>query len=131
MTNGISVMVSGNGLSPVTVQQVIELLGSRCASLVWRIDYAEVNGHDVGPDGQARIDALAHTGQGISSQQLLDCLRAIGQLVEGEFSGHDTTGSQAIRITMVDGASVDVESSEDEVLRLIEASYPRTTRFSY
>lgn len=130
MTRGISVRVSGNGPSSVTVHGLIDALWERCAPLLWRVEDAEVNGHDRGPEGQARLDALIHERRGVGAQELVDTLRAVGQLVEGELVGVDSTGRQILRITIVDGASVDVESEEEALLSLIEARFSRAARFS-
>ena len=127
---GVSVRVSGNGPSPVTVHGLIEATWERCAPLLWRVEDAEVNGHDRGPEGQARLDALIHERRGVGAQELVDTLRAVGQLVEGELVGVDSSGRQILRITLVDGASVDVESEEEALLSLIEARFSRAARFS-
>lgn len=126
----VSVKVSQDGSPPVTAHELIERLWGRCAPLIWHIEYVEVNTYDRDPRGQDKIDALMAQGRGVSGEALIDCLREIGQLIDAEFVGVEPTGAPVLRVSVVDGCTVDIQSEEEALLRRVEARYQGTRRSS-
>jgi hypothetical protein len=117
-------MSAFQGDVPVTFDQILEVLGARGRSAMWRISKLEV-----APSGPAdRLHAASDLDSALCGDELF-ALAAGTQVIDGEFEASRGEGTEPwVLLRAVDGTSWDVVSDDLGVLRDYERSFPDTTR---
>jgi hypothetical protein len=108
---------------PVTLEDILKVLGTRARSARWRISALEV-----APALSAdRLHAASDQGTLLAGEELFGLASGI-QVIDGEFaaSGGDA-GEPWVLLRAVDGASWDVITDDVEVIRDFARSFPDAT----
>jgi len=99
------------------------LLQGWATELLWSTTNLEAAGAD-------RLYELEASGAAIPFEALLDLIKGVNQVIDGEFVGRSRAGAIVMTIRAVDSTAFDVEAVDPRVAELVESSFKQTRRFS-
>jgi hypothetical protein len=108
-------------------KQLLDVILPLCGSLRWRVSQLEV----IQERDDAELERVEESGSSIDAETLSRLFGNVYQTIEGTVDGYvDGADVSTVTIRAVDSTWFDVESSDEAVIREVEAKFFPTWRFT-
>jgi hypothetical protein len=124
LMNGISLKAWHNA-TYVSLAELLIVIGRFVLRLRWKLHLQEVS---PGP-GSVVLESLWPNRE-LDTFELLHVVTPSVQIIDGEILGYDSQGKLALTLRAVDSSSWDIETDNQQILRLILEMYPDAVSLS-